>query len=137
EAKLGPEHADVAGTLANLGRCLLKKSKYVEAEPTLRESLRVYEQKLPDSWLRFRTLSLLGESLLGQKKYAQAEPLLLSGYEEMKRREGKIPPHSKKTLADALERLEQLYDAWGKKENAAECRKRLPVIGGAYLGLTA
>ena len=73
----------------------------------------------------FHTKSLLGGSLLGQKNYSDAEPLLLAGYEGMKEREAKIPPQGKIRLTEALERLVQLYDAWGKTDEAAEWRKKL------------
>ena len=73
---------------------LLKQQRYAEAEPLLRECLKIREQNEPDDWKTFNTKSLLGGSLLGQKKYAEAEPLLLAGYEGMKQREGKIPPSS-------------------------------------------
>jgi len=52
-----------------------------------------------------------------QKQYAAAELLLLQGYE---------PPQAKDLrLREALERLVQLYDAWGKPDKAAEWRKKL------------
>src|SRR6202011_4287306 len=41
-------------------------------------------------------------------------PLLLAGYEGMKAREKTIPKESPR-LTEALERLVQLYDAWGKR----------------------
>ena len=43
----------------------------------------------------------------------------------MKRRQDKIPPPGKVRLPEALERLVQLYDAWGKKEKADEWRLKL------------
>ena len=69
---------------------------------------------------------MLGGSLLGQKNYSGAEPLLLAGYEGMKAREAKIPPQGKVRLTEALERLVQLYDAWGKPDQAAVWRNKLP-----------
>src|SRR5262249_36355523 len=63
-----------------------------------------------------------GTALLGQKKYADAEPYLLQGYEEMKERAAETP---KAELTNAMERLIELYDAWGKKDKAAEWRKKL------------
>ena len=53
-----------------------------------------------------------------------AEPLLRAGYEGMRQREGKIPPIYKFRLTEAIERLAQLYEAWGKPEKAAEWRAR-------------
>jgi hypothetical protein len=69
---------------------------------------------------------MLGGSLLGQKKYAEAEPLLLAGYEGMKRRDERIAPIHKVRLAEAIERLVQLYEAWGNVEKAAAWRAKLP-----------
>ena len=63
--------------------------------------------------------------LLGQKNYADAEPLLLAGYEGMKAREAKIPPAGKPRLTEAIQRLVDLYGAWGKPDQAAEWRKNL------------
>ena len=62
----------------------------------------------------------------GQLKFLNAEPLLLDGYSGMKDREEQIPPAAQTRLAEALERLVQLYDAWGKPDQAAEWRKELP-----------
>ena len=78
-------------------------------------------------------LSLLGgpgAPGLGQKNYADAEPLLLAGYEGMKEREAKIPHEYKRRVTEALERLVQLYDAWGKPDQAAEWRVKLEVQKG-------
>src|SRR5262249_13092007 len=87
-----------------------------------RECLRVYEQKAPNTWIRFYTLSLVGGALFGQKKYPGAEPLLLDGYFGMKQREKAIPVQSKVWISEAAQRLVQLYDATGKKGDAAKWR---------------
>ena len=90
----GEASSESADLQVVLGLNLLKQQRYAEAEPLLRECLKFREQNEPDDWTTFNTKSLLGGSLLGQKKYAEAEPLLLAGYEGMKQREEKIPPHS-------------------------------------------
>jgi serine/threonine protein kinase/tetratricopeptide (TPR) repeat protein len=109
-----------------LAENLIKQRRYAEAEPLLRECLKFREQNEPGDWTTFNTRSMLGGSLLGQKKYADSEPLLLAGYEGMKEREAKIPPIGKFRLTEAIERLAQLYEAWGKLEKAAEWRAKLP-----------
>ena len=43
----------------------------------------------------------------------------------MKQRETKIPAKAKEYLTEALERLVQLYDGWGKPEQANERRQKL------------
>ncbi|MHB1425998.1 MAG: DNA ligase [Gemmataceae bacterium] len=123
--RFGGDDPRTAGRMAVLGLNLLHQHKYVEAEPLLRDCLKVCEAKQPEVWTTFNAQSLLGEALLGQKKYADAEPLLLSGYKGMKQREAKIPPPGKVRLSEARERLVQLYDAWGKKDKADEWRKKL------------
>jgi tetratricopeptide (TPR) repeat protein len=125
---LGAESSRSAAVMAELGRDLLPQRKYAEAERFFRECLKIGEQKRADGWSMFDTKSLLGLSLLGQQKYAEAEPLLLSGYEGLKQREVKIPPPLKVRLTEALERLVQFYDAWGKKDQADQWRQKLSAV---------
>jgi eukaryotic-like serine/threonine-protein kinase len=115
----------LAGELTELGVQLLKQEKHAEAERILRECLAVLQEKQADAWTTFRIRSLLGTALLGQRKYADAEPLLLQGYQGMKQREARIPSNGKELLKEALEHLVQLYDAWGKPDQAAKWRKEL------------
>jgi eukaryotic-like serine/threonine-protein kinase len=122
--QLGPNDPRLAGTLGGLGLELLKHGLHTEAEQVLRECLTIREAKFPDDWGTFDAKSLLGASLLGQGKYAEAEPLLLQGYEGLRAHEPTIPPQDKKSLNKALKRLVHLYDAWGKKAQADEWRKR-------------
>jgi serine/threonine protein kinase len=115
----------LAGTLAMSGSTLVQVKAYAEAEPLLRECLLFREKTEPDAWSTFNAKSLLGGALLGQKKYADAEPLIVAAYEGMRAREAKIPPLAKSRLPEAAERAVKLYDAWGKKEQAAEWRAKL------------
>jgi serine/threonine protein kinase/lipopolysaccharide biosynthesis regulator YciM len=124
-AKLGDEHPDTLVSKSRLGMVYLALGKYAQAEPLLRECLAIREKKEPDAWRTFNARSLLGGALLGQQKYAEAEPLLLQGYDGMKQREASIPAQGKVRLSEALERLVQLYDAWGKKDKADEWRSNL------------
>ena len=87
--------------------------------------MTIRQKREPDLWSTFNAKSILGEALLSQKKFADAEPVLLEGYQGMKQREAKIPASGKIRLTQALERLVQLYDAWGKPEEAAKWRKLL------------
>jgi tRNA A-37 threonylcarbamoyl transferase component Bud32 len=123
--RFGPDSVPYAGELATLGWNLLQQRKWTAAEAVLRDCLAIREQKQPDAWSTFNTRSLLGSALLGRKQYADAEPLLLQGYEGLKQREAQILPAMRPRLADALERLVQLYDALDKPEKAAEWRKKL------------
>jgi serine/threonine protein kinase/tetratricopeptide (TPR) repeat protein len=114
----------LGNTLVGLGEVLLAARQFEKAEAALREGLGIYEKARPDVWTTFDTRSLLGAALLGQKKYTEAEPLLVSGYEGMKAREAKISPRSRSRLTEALERLIELYEATGRKDEAAKWRKK-------------
>jgi hypothetical protein len=114
-----------ASALAVRGSVLLTQKKSVEAELKLRECLAIRQKLQPDDWTTFDTKSMLGEALLDQRKYTDAEPLLLSGYEGMKQRAGKIPSTDKVHLTKALERLVRLYEAQNNKDKAAQWQKEL------------
>jgi hypothetical protein len=115
---------------ANPGSNLLQQKKYTEAEPLLRDCVKVRQQKQPDAWNTFNAQSMLGGSLLGQKKYTEAEPLLLAGYEGMKQRQAQIPKTAQARLRQAVERLIELYNAWERQEDAARWRKQLDMLKG-------
>jgi serine/threonine protein kinase len=110
--KFGAADVRAAGQMAQLGLNLLRQQKYAEAEPLLRDCLKLRQQKQPQAWSTFNTQSMLGASLLGQKKYAEAEPLLLAGYFALHLRQDTIPDaYRQLRLQEAAERLVQLYDA--------------------------
>src|SRR5204863_655150 len=66
----------------------------------------------------------LGTTRLQQKRYAEAEPLLLETYAGLKQNETKVPEAGSRAT-EALQRLVQLYDGWGKKDQAMEWRQKL------------
>jgi tetratricopeptide (TPR) repeat protein len=113
----------VATALERFGLHQLGEHNYADAEALLRDCLSIREAKQPADWTTFNTQALLGAALLGQKKYADAEPLLLSGYKGLKQYQARIPATSKNRLSEALERLVQLYEAIGKKEEADKWRE--------------
>jgi hypothetical protein len=130
----GEDSPPYAERLGALGANLLLQKKGPEAEAVLRPALAIRQQKEPDAWTTFSTQSLLGGALLLQQKHADAEPLLRQGYEGLKQREAKIPPAAKARLSEAIERLVQLYDAWGKKDQADRWRKELEAARAALPG---
>ena len=123
--RVGGDSVRYAGELALVALNLLQQKKWTDAEAMLRECLAIREKKQPEVWNTFNTKSMLGGALAGQQKYADAEPLLLAGYEGMKQREATIPPQGKVRVREAVERLVNLYDAWGKKDEADKWRKVL------------
>ncbi len=114
-----------AEPLALLASTLLEQHQFAEAESAARECLTFYEKSRPKNWKRFQAQNLLGASLAGQQKYVEAEPLILGGLEGMMKRKAEIVSGAEKRLCEALQHLVQLYDDWGKKDQAARWRRKL------------
>jgi Flp pilus assembly protein TadD len=123
--RFGPADPRTAGAMASLGWGLIQQRRCHEAETVLRECLAIRAKTEPDDWSTLHARSLLGGSLLGQGKFAEAEPLILAGYEGLKAREAKIPVRRKPSLAEAAARVVQLYEAWGKPQQAAAWKAKL------------
>jgi tetratricopeptide (TPR) repeat protein len=123
--RLPAASSDLGNFLAQVGMELLELRAFSDAEPILRECLEIRMKLAPDAWTTFNAKSILGGALLGQKKYADAASLLLAGYQGLKRLESTSPPAAKMRCSQALTRLVQLYEATGKKEEAAKWRKEL------------
>jgi tetratricopeptide (TPR) repeat protein len=117
----------ISNILTHMGAVRLAQEKYSEAETLLREALPLAQKQWPDAAYGSYVMSLLGGSLAGQKKYAEAEALLLQGFQELDQRKASMPPRLQPTrrITESLERLVELYDAWGKPTKAAEWRKEL------------
>jgi serine/threonine-protein kinase len=116
---LGDEHRSVAVDLAGLGEVLLAKGDIREASTLARQVLAFPENKLPaDSKHRARAEWVLGAALTQQKKYQEAEPLLLQAYKVQS-----VQPQARYRIGMALQRIIDLYNAWGKPVKAAEYQK--------------
>jgi len=55
--------------------------------------------------------------------------LLLKGYEGMKKREKTIPPQGATRIPESIDRLIELSEATGKKDNAAKWRNERKSVG--------
>ncbi len=113
--------------VATFGAVRLAQQNYAEATTLLREGLRLEEKHDVDAGWRFYVMNLLGASLAGQKKYADAEPLLLQSGQGLQQRQASLAPYlnAPRRITESLERLVQLYDAWGKPAQAAEWKQKL------------
>ena len=117
----------IPNIIINLGAVRIAQQKYAEAETLLREGSPLAEKYWPDEAYRYYAMNLLGASLAGQKNYAEAEPLLLHGYVGLVQRQASLAPclNAPRRITESLERLVQLYDAWGKPAPAAEWKQKL------------
>jgi serine/threonine protein kinase/Tfp pilus assembly protein PilF len=123
---LAPNHLDLADTLDGFGTMLARNGRAAEAEPLLRECLRIREEQLdPSHWRIAVARSLVGGCLTRQGKFADAEPLVLGGGEALIRTTG-APA---KRVTEALDRIIELYEKWGKPDQAELWRKKRPAQG--------
>ena len=99
-----------------LGAIRLAQHRYADAEALLRESLELAERFWPEGEYRFLIMSLLGASLTGQQKHDEAENFLTPACVGLLRGHTNLPPFLQpvRRTTESLERLVQLYDAWGK-----------------------
>ena len=72
-------------------------------------------------------MNLLGASLAGQKDYPEAERLLVESSRGLQQHQASLPPifNAPRRIQESLERLVQLYDAWGKPAQATEWKEKL------------
>jgi serine/threonine-protein kinase len=105
--------------LYNLADVLYLKGQYSEAEKLQREAITVYQKVLqPDHWMIQRSRSQLGACLFRLKHYREAEEELLPAYAGLKATRGEQHEATRKTVS----RLIELYEAWGKPDQAASYR---------------
>jgi serine/threonine protein kinase len=113
-----------ANPVMALGLALNRTGRSREAETYLREALEIRRRLLPKgNQLIAASDGALGECLTTQKRYAEAEPLLQQSYATMKDVQGERGP----LTLEAVQRLAVLYQAWGKREEAARYHAALPL----------
>jgi hypothetical protein len=69
---------------------------------------------------------MLAASLAAQSKFAEAEPLLKSAYRGLVERETTIPWENRSAVEQANQRIVELYESWGKLEEAEAWRHEHP-----------
>ncbi len=105
----------------------LAEEKYTDAETASTVQL-IYRKRdvqkgdLPEGhWKIGYMMTLLGAAFSGQEKFEEAEPQLLDGYSQMKN----DPEVPEERMQEALQRIIELYETWGKPDEAAEYRSML------------
>jgi hypothetical protein len=90
-----------------------------EAEKLLRETVRIRAENVPEThFLRATANGTLGEFLITQARFPEVEAFLLASYQSLKKSEAENSPRTRL----ALQRLANLYEAWGKTDDAARYR---------------
>jgi TolA-binding protein len=110
---LGP-HPRLATAQLGLSKLLVGRGNAVEAEPLLREALRVFIASYPPGDVRIAdTRRTLGQSLVAQRRFREAEDVLVTSYRAIEKQ-----PADRDRLRDAAGALVKLYDAWQKPVEA-------------------
>ena len=120
-ATLPENHLMIGVSLYALGFAAVERSDPQAAEPLLRQSIDVMKQALPEGhWRTARTESVLGDALAKLGRYDEAEPILLSSHAtilDARRADDQ-------NTIDARRRLTELYEAWGRADEAQRWRDR-------------
>ncbi len=125
---LGEEQVSVAISLTDIAALAVDRGDPRSAEDPVRRALAIFRRRLPAGhWRIAHAESVHGACLAGLGRYAEAEPLLLGAYPALKETRGEEALET----GEALGRLVDLYQAWGKAEEAARYRALLPVGSGA------
>ncbi|HTE43072.1 MAG TPA: tetratricopeptide repeat protein, partial [Steroidobacteraceae bacterium] len=113
----------VSSAMAVLGRALGPLGETEEADRLLHEALDLRRQNLPAGhWAIASIESMIGANLTLMKGYDEAESMLVASEQKLVAARGEGAP----IIADARQRLVDLYTAWGKPEAAERWRRRLP-----------
>ena len=105
-----------------LGRILIHLGREAEALPLLEEAHRIREEKLaPARWERHKTASVYGHVLARLGRFEMAERILLESVPRVCTDRGDDHYRS----AQARYRLVDLYERWGKPDEAAKWRERI------------
>ncbi len=109
--------------MVKLASALQDMSKLDQAEPLYRQAIETARRVLPADDRSIPQYQIAyGACLTKLERYEEAQEHLLAGYEGLKKAQGKEHKQTRK----ALQRLVELYEAWGKPEQAAEWRAKLP-----------
>ncbi len=116
ERNLGPTHATLSVPISRIANLELARGDLTAAEALARRWLSLEAGEEPDPHARALAEILLGRVLARQGRYNEAHTLL-TPYED--REDLEDYTHGK-----ALEALEDLYQRWGKQEQAAAIAKK-------------
>jgi tetratricopeptide (TPR) repeat protein len=125
KTKFGAGHPHRLALMNHATVCLLKMKRYNEAIELSGQCLTLLTRKDAGQWRVFWTKSQIGQARTGLKQFAEAEVILKEAHTELVARKDKVPVFAHRYIKKAGQALADLYEAWGKKELAAEWRNRL------------
>jgi serine/threonine protein kinase len=122
---LGADHALTLILMNYTATSLLEMKKPDQAATLLRECLERRSKRGAQDWWLFLTKSQLGQALTALKKYSEAEALLHEAYAGLMERRDKMFVRHHRYIGEAARSLVNLYESWGKKDQAASWRQKI------------
>ncbi|NBB72611.1 MAG: tetratricopeptide repeat protein [Bacteroidetes bacterium] len=108
--------------LTVLGQVRTEQGQLEAAAEVLREALEIRKRTLGTlHWKTARTAGALGRCLAAKTHYARAETLLVEAYETLRTERGP----DRRPTREVAQHLVNLYEAWGKADQAASYRQHL------------
>jgi hypothetical protein len=120
--RAGPDAEQLtAEALGGLASVALMKGDTSRGLAGLKEERRIYERITPpdDAYRYGGVLDEIAEVYIAQRRFADAEPLLLRTLDSARRQFGDTNPRTR----GCAKRLAELYERWGKPDNAREYRR--------------
>ncbi|MCH8149261.1 MAG: tetratricopeptide repeat protein, partial [Planctomycetes bacterium] len=119
----GVEHPATLAVLKNLARDVADQGRLEEAEELFEELMATAARELPpDHWHLGVFAAYYGECLTKLERYVEAEQQLVGSSKLLKEALG----GEHRYTVEVINFLVNLYEAWGKPEEAAEYRAMLP-----------
>lgn len=117
----GPDHPALTGHLTGLGSVLQAQGRYEEAEPYFREAIAISETASGSTNTHAALMrGWLATVLAQQGRYPEAEAAFLRA-ESVFRARHVSDAHG--NVQDLRRRFAEMYDAWGRPEDAARYRR--------------
>jgi serine/threonine protein kinase len=126
--KLPADSPSVTRAHIYLARCLLATGRRGEATAKARLAAGRADVIWPaGDWDHMYAHAVLGACLTADGQYAEAEPHLRTAHQSLAAEDPDlpIPPGYRPTVTDTYRWTAQLYEAWGKPEQAAKWRAKL------------
>lgn len=118
----GNEHPQIAEIMARLAAVCLKRDDLEQADALCRDALNMQRKLLGDGHPQvLPTMGLLGKILTRRQQFAEGETVLLQTYEAARKQSGERAAGT----VQSLKNLVELYDAWGKPDQAAAWGEKL------------
>ena len=125
EGSLGPEHQYIASTLTELGAVLTERGAGEEGVSVLQRAMDIRAVDYgPGDPLSAATSAAYGHALARIGRFEEAEKLLLGSVGTLSEARGT----SSRRTRRAIEWIAELYDVWGRPDDAIRWREQLGVV---------